>query len=173
MIWEKNNNSKKKINSWRFALHSLSFNVSLWFSKFTGGLLLYKLGPRLPFGRDQKWDARMPSSRCLGYQQELTISRFYRCFPEQSEAPGSRTASSAGRWCYYYYLPLTVESNQVLLCSREAAAPCRSCRSAFRQKSKRAFTQGSSNFRQKAVTEVPLSCDSLLSILNIVYSSLT
>lgn len=41
------------------------------------------------------------------------------------------------------------------------------------KKEKRAFMQWSSNFCQEAVTEGPLSCDSLFSILNIVYSSLT
>jgi len=134
-----------------------------------------KLGHRLPSGCDQNWEARTPLSQCLGHQQAPTISIFHRCFPEQSreDATGSQAQSSAGRWCYYSYLPLTLEPNQALVSSREAAAPCHSCHSAFRQKRKRAFMQSSSSFFQETVTEVPLSYDSLLSMLNIVYSSLT
>lgn len=140
---------KVKVNRWLFVLHSLGFNVSLWFSRFLGGLLLCKLGPRLPSGHDQNWEARTPSSQCLGHQQEPNINSFHHCFPEQSrgDAIGSQGPGSTGRWCYYYYLPPTLESKQVLLCSREAAAPHHSCRSAFRQKRK----------KEHLCSEVPIS----------------
>lgn len=44
---------KKKIHRLLFLLHSSVFNISLWFSKSIGELLLCKLGPKLPSGCDQ------------------------------------------------------------------------------------------------------------------------
>lgn len=156
-------NKPLKIHRSHFLLHSSVFNVSLWFSKFIGELLLHKLGPKLPSGFDQSWEARTPMGEA--HQQQFLCEA-----PEQGrgDAIGCQIPSSAGRGCYEYCFPSTLESNQVLLCPREAAAPCHSCHSAFSQKRKTAFMQWSSNFWWETATEVPLSCDSLLGILNIV-----
>lgn len=131
------------------------FNASFWSSMLIGGLLLWKLEPRLPSGHGQNWEARMPLSQCLGHQQEHTISSFHCCCPKQSRGDdtGNQAPRSVGRWWCYYNLPPTLESNQALLCSREAAAPHRSCHSAVGQKKKKhiyavkfQFLPGNSNW---------------------------
>lgn len=163
MHWGWTGKKPLKIHRPHFLLHSSVFNVSLWFSKFIGELLFRKLGPKLSSGFDQSWEARTPMGEA--HQQQFLCEA-----PEQGrgDAIGCQIPSSAGRGCYEYCFPSTLESNQVLLCPREAAAPCQSCHSAFSQKRKTAFMQWSSNFWWETATEVPLSCDSLLGILNIV-----
>lgn len=80
------------------------------------------------------------SNQCLGHQQNPTISSFHHCLPEQNrgDATGSQAPSSEGGWCYYYF-PLTLESNSVVLCAQEAAASHHSSHLASRQKRKPAF----------------------------------
>lgn len=101
---------KKKIYWLLFVLHSSVFNVSPWLSKFIGELLLCKLGPRLPSGCDQNWEARTTMGQCLGHQEKPTTSSFHvESLSRAQEVPsgvrlqvqqGGGATSTASHWLW-------------------------------------------------------------------------